>query len=60
LATLTEEQMQQELSIPQGSDISNDRIESSGQIPFMVVFANEPPGVVKTTVMPAGAERLLP
>jgi predicted Zn finger-like uncharacterized protein len=59
LATLTEEQMQQELSIPQGSDISNDRIEPSGQIPFMVVFANEPRGVVKTTVVPAGAERLL-
>lgn len=59
LATLTDEQMQQELSLPQGSDISNDRIEPSGQIPFMVVFAREPPGVVKTTVEPSGAERLL-
>lgn len=59
LATLTEEQMLQELSIPQGSDISNDRIEPEGQIPFMVVFAGEPPGVVKTMVVPAGAERLL-
>jgi predicted Zn finger-like uncharacterized protein len=60
LSTMTEEQILRELSNPQGSDISNDRIVPKGQIPFMVVFTHEPPGVVKTFVVPAGAERLLP
>jgi len=60
LATMTEDQIQKELSNPQGSDVSNDRIASKGQIPFMIVFTREPAGVVKTFVTPVGAERLLP
>lgn len=60
LASMTEEQIQRELSNPQGSDVSNDRIGSKGQIPFMIVFTREPPVVVKAFVTPVGAERLLP
>ena len=60
LTTMTEEEIQKELSLSQGSDIANDRIEPGGQIPFMIVFAREPPGVIKTAVVPAAAERLLP
>ena len=60
LAIMTEDQIQKELSNPQGSDVSNDRIEPKGQIPFMIVFTREPAGLVKTFVVPAGAERLLP
>jgi len=60
LATMTEEHIQRELSNPQGSDVSNDRIGPKGQIPFMIVFTREPPGVVKAFVTPVGAERLLP
>jgi predicted Zn finger-like uncharacterized protein len=60
LATMTEDQIQRELSNPQGSDVSNDRIGPQGQIPFMIVFTREPAGFVKTFVIPVGAERLLP
>jgi len=60
LVTMTEEQIQRELSNPLGSDFSNDRIGSKGQIPFMIVFTREPPVVVKAFVTPVGAERLLP
>ncbi len=60
LATMTEEEIQRELSQPLGSDIANDRIEPGGQIPFMIVFAHEPPNVAKATVVPVTAERLLP
>jgi hypothetical protein len=60
LVTMTEEQIQRELSNPLGSDVSNDRIEPQGQIPFMIVFTREPPVVVKAFVTPVGAERLLP
>jgi hypothetical protein len=60
LGAMTEEQIQRELSNPLGSDFSNDRIGSKGQIPFMIVFTREPPVVVKAFVTPAGAERLLP
>jgi hypothetical protein len=60
LATMTEDQIQKELSNPQGSDVSNDRIMPQGQIPFMVVFTREPVGVVKAFATPVGAERLLP
>jgi hypothetical protein len=31
----------------------------NGQIPFMIVFPNEPAGVIKTTVVTIGVERLL-
>jgi predicted Zn finger-like uncharacterized protein len=60
LITMTEDQILKELSNPQGSDVSNDRIGPKGQIPFMIVFTREPAGLVKTFVTPAGAERLLP
>lgn len=60
MTSLTEEQIQKELSNPQGSDGSNDRIAPKGKIPFMIVFTREPPGVVNTFVVPTGAERLLP
>ncbi len=60
LVTMTEEQIQRELSNPLGSDVSNDRIGPQGQIPFMIVFTREPPVVVKAFVTPVGAERLLP
>jgi predicted Zn finger-like uncharacterized protein len=60
LVTMTEEQIQRELSNPLGSDVSNDRIGSKGRIPFMIVFTREPPVVVKAFVTTVGAERLLP
>ena len=60
VATLTEDQIKKELLNPQGSDVSNDRIIPKGMIPFMIIFPQEPPGVVKTYVVPVGAERLLP
>jgi hypothetical protein len=59
LATLTEEDIQHRLTLPQGSNVSNDRIIPDGRLPFMIVFVHDPPGVVKATVMPAGAEKLL-
>jgi len=60
LATMTEDQIQKELSNPQGSDVSNDRIVPQGRIPFMIVFTREPAGVLKAFATPVGAERLLP
>ncbi len=60
LWVLTEEAIASELSSPQGSTVSNERVPPNGKIPFMVVFAHEPPGVAKATVMVAGAERMLP
>ena len=59
LGFLTENEIQRELSNPQGSDVSNNRIAKNGQIPFMIVFCHEPGDVRKTTVAFAGAERLL-
>jgi predicted Zn finger-like uncharacterized protein len=60
LASLSDMEMQKKLAIPQGSTVSNDRIESGAEIPFMIVFANEPLGVTRTVCMPVAAERLLP
>jgi len=60
LANMTEDQIQKELSNPQGSDVSNDRVVPQGRIPFMIVFTREPAGVVKVFATPVGAERLLP
>jgi len=60
LANMTEDQIQKELSNPQGSDVSNDRVVPQGRIPFMIVFTREPAGVVKAFATPVGAERLLP
>jgi len=59
LATLTEEEIQKKLTQPQGGDPGNDRLSPRSQLPFMVVIAHEQPGAVKTTVMVAGAEKLL-
>jgi len=59
LGIMSEEQIFRELAIPQGSDVTNDRIDPQGTIPFMLVFLREPPGVAKTLVMPMAAERLL-
>jgi len=59
LATLSEEALQKELDLPMGSDAQNIRIEPKGQIPFMIIFAHEPPDIVKAMVSPAGGEKLL-
>ncbi len=60
LATLTEEEIQRKLAQPLGSNISNERIGSRGQIPFMIIFAyHDQSSVAKTTVMVSGAEKLL-
>jgi predicted Zn finger-like uncharacterized protein len=57
LGAMAETEIQRELSIPQGSDVSNERIAPNGEIPFMIVFSQEQVGAVKTTVIPAGADR---
>lgn len=59
LTTLPEEAIISRLSLPEGGNNSNDKIAPNGMIPFMIVFAREPAGVIKTTVKVAGAERLL-
>ncbi|MEQ8152768.1 MAG: zinc-ribbon domain-containing protein [Smithellaceae bacterium] len=59
LTSLPEEAIFSRLSIPEGSNNSNDKIAPNGMIPFMIVFVREPAGVIKTTVKTAGAERLL-
>ncbi|MDO9229766.1 MAG: DUF3426 domain-containing protein [Syntrophales bacterium] len=58
LGALAEAEIQRELSIPQGSDASNERIAPNGEIPFMIVFNQEQAGAIKTTVIPGGADRL--
>ncbi|HOD28597.1 MAG TPA: DUF3426 domain-containing protein [Syntrophales bacterium] len=60
LGTLPEAEIQLELAHPRGSDVSNEKIEPGGQIPFMVVFVRPPAKVARTTVAIAGADRLLP
>jgi predicted Zn finger-like uncharacterized protein len=59
LTTQPEEAILKKLSQPEGRNNANDKIIPNGQIPFMIVFTHEPPGVIKTTVMTTGAERLL-
>jgi predicted Zn finger-like uncharacterized protein len=59
LTVLTEEEMNRRLANPEGSTAPNDRILPGGRIPFMIVWAFEPPGAVKTIVTVAGVERLL-
>ena len=59
LGALAETEIQRELSIPQGTDVPNERIMPNGEIPFMIVFTQERTGTVKTTVTFAGAERVL-
>ena len=58
LGALAENEIQRELSIQQGSDVSNERIAPNGEIPFMIVFNQEQAGAIKTTVIPGGADRL--
>lgn len=58
LNTLAESEIQRELSIPQGTDVINEKIAPNGEIPFMVVFSQEQAGAVKTVVAPAGADRV--
>lgn len=58
LGALVEAEIQRELSIPQGSDVSNERIAPNGEIPFMIVFNQEQAGAIKTTITPGGADRL--
>jgi len=59
LINLSEEEILMKLLRPEGMNNANDKIAPNGQIPFMIVFPNEPSGVIKTTVMTIGAERLL-
>jgi len=59
LTNLSEEEILLKLSQPQGLNNSDDKIMPNGQIPFMIVFSHEPAGVIKTTVVTVGAERLL-
>jgi predicted Zn finger-like uncharacterized protein len=59
LTTLPEENMKRELAVSQGSDVSNDRVESHGQIPFMIVFTRDYPTAKKTMVHISGVEKLL-
>jgi len=59
LATLSEEEILKILAQPSGRINANDKILPNGHIPFMLVFAHEPPGLIKTTLMTIGAERLL-
>jgi len=58
LATLPEETLQNELDLPMGSDAQNLRIEPKGQIPFMIIFFHEPPGIAKAKVAPSGGQKL--
>ena len=59
LITMTEEEMKIRLSLPEGQNNANDRVEPNGRIPFMMVFTGNPPGMMKTVVKIVGAERLL-
>jgi predicted Zn finger-like uncharacterized protein len=59
LATWSEEAMQKELDLPMGSDAANIRVEPKGQIPFMIIFPHEPPGVATAKVSTVGGEKLL-
>jgi len=59
LTNFSEEEILLKLSHPEGLNNSNDKIMPNGQIPFMIVFSREPAGVIKTTVVTVGAERLL-
>ncbi len=60
LASMTGDDIQKTLTLLGGRDVSNDQIAPGGRIPFMIVFPNVPPAAAKTTVLPVGAERLLP
>ncbi len=59
LTTLPDENIKRELATSQGTDVSNDRVEPRGQIPFMIVFTQNYPMLKKTTVHISGVEKLL-
>lgn len=60
IATLSENQLKRMLSEPLGSNVTSDRLNPGGKIPFIVVIAHhDQQAVGKTTVMVSGAERLL-
>jgi predicted Zn finger-like uncharacterized protein len=59
LTTLSEEEILRKLAQPEGRNNSNDKILPNGHIPFMIIFAHEPAGLIKTTLITIGAERLL-
>lgn len=60
LATLTEEEIKHKLSEPSAGNVTSDRVNPNGQIPFMVVVAHhDQQAVAKTTVIVTGAEKLL-
>jgi hypothetical protein len=60
LATLSENQLKRMLSEPLGSNVTSDRLNPNGNIPFMVVIAHhDQQAVGKTTVVVSGAEKLL-
>jgi predicted Zn finger-like uncharacterized protein len=58
LTTLSEEDMNRRMTGPGESAASDDRILPGVSIPFMIVWAAEPPGGVKTFVSVAAVERL--
>lgn len=59
LTNMPEEFILKRLSLPEGRDNSNENIIPNGRLPFMIVFTRDQPAAIKTTVMVAGAERLL-
>jgi predicted Zn finger-like uncharacterized protein len=59
LMILPEAERNTRLANPAGSTAPNDRILPGGRIPFMIVWAFEPPGAARTSVTVAGVERLL-
>lgn len=59
LINLSEEDISKRLNVPEGRDNSNEKVIPNGRLPFMIVFTKDQPLAIKTTVMIAGAERLL-
>jgi predicted Zn finger-like uncharacterized protein len=58
LGSMTEAEIQRELSIPEGSDFPGRRILPNGKIPFMIAFTqDQTTGTIKTFVTIAGADR---
>lgn len=59
LSNLPDEEIAQRLAVPSGRDHLNEKLMPNGRIPFMIVFTNDAPGVMKTMVKIVNAERLL-
>ncbi len=60
LGTLTETEIERELSNPEGSDFSNAALAPNASIPFMLLYKQDKQEVVKTSVTVAGYERPVP